>query len=306
MNRWVGALAFVLVSLVASAAAGQEIQLRGPLAGAPSCRHCVQYRVGRLSLAPTYGITLQDDFDRAMFVGLNAQFHVHELLAIGVWGAYAVAHVPTSLTSQIQTTADMSGTNPNVPTGSGFPSQVGQLNWFLSAPQVTLIPLRGKLALFQNIFVDTDFYLFLGLGIIGLTERANYDADNPPPCAGNSNPGPFNQGCRASRIALTATFGVGINFYITHFLSLAVEYRAFPFAWNRSGTDENSASTQCGPGRNMSCAGFPDPLVPRNPPNQTSAGGRFLIDGNDQTFAFNQMINFNINIFLPFEPRTGE
>src|SRR4051812_47233752 len=106
MKRLVGTLAFLGITATASSAMAQEIQLRGPLAGAASCRHCVRYRDGRLQVAPSFGITLQDPYDRAMFVGAQISFHVFDILSIGVYGAYAVAHIPTSLTSQTQTSLE--------------------------------------------------------------------------------------------------------------------------------------------------------------------------------------------------------
>ena len=340
MKRLAGALAFLGVSMAASAAMGQEIQIRGPLANAASCRHCVQYRAGRISLAPTFGLSLQDEYDRTMWVGAQINYHFNDLIAIGAWGGYAVVHSPTSLTSQIRrnaaaggnfegdldglagndnpsdptgfsSTSGWSNSSANIPRGERFNQQVGQMNWFVSVPQLTLIPLRGKLALFQNIFLDTDFYLFAGLAIVGVTERANYDVRTSP--AGVNAPtydGPnglfANQIARSPRVAFTGTFGVGLNFYITHFLSLAVEYRAFPFSWNTSGFDENTTAQRCGADGMHSCSGFPDYQVDRDLRGSTDVGGRFLVNSDDWTFHWNQMINFSLNIFLPTAPRRGE
>jgi len=308
MKRLVGAVAFVGLTAISSAAMAQEIQLRGPLAGAPSCRHCVQYRAGRVSLAPTFGITFQDEFDRTMFAGAQLNYHFNDLIAIGAWGAYGVAHVRTNLTSQVtdRLSGNATGT-PNIPAGGEFPNQIGQLNWFISAPQLTLVPLRGKLSLFQNIFIDTDFYLFGGLGIVGLTERqsAVYDASMDPTQANVPTAASLagNQTARSSRVALTGTFGVGLNFYINRFISLQVEYRAFPFAWNTMGTDESSRANTCGPTGTSSCAGFPDYAVR---PDTNGAGGGFNLDDNDRQFRWNQMVNFGLNFFLPTAPRISD
>jgi outer membrane beta-barrel protein len=307
MKRLVGALAFLGATAAASSAMAQEIQIRGPLANAVSCRHCVEYRTGRVSLSPTFGMTLQDEYDRTMFVGLNAQYHFNEVIALGAWGAFGAIHIPTPLASQIQDRLSMGGSpsTPNIPDGSKFTQQVGQLNWILSVPQLTLVPLRGKLALFQNIFIDTDFYIFGGLGIIGLSERANFP-ENPGGTVGTTpDAGALaaNQVARASRVAFTGTFGVGLNFYITHFLSLAVEYRAFPFSWNTMGTDENSTASTCGVHGTSSCAGFPDYAVPaQGSEGSYRGGGQFVLDANDRAFHWNQMVNFSLSFFLPTAP----
>lgn len=340
MKRLAGALAFLGVTMTAAVAMGQEIQIRGPLANAPSCRRCVLYRAGRLSIAPTFGMSLQDEYDRTLWVGAQINYHFNDLVAIGAWGGLAAAHLPTSLTSAIRRTiggggnaaitesqldqmaanpdanpATMGTRTPNIPRGERFNQQVGQLNWFVSVPQLTVIPLRGKIALFQNIFIDTDFYLFAGLAIVGVTERANYDVNHgrgpgdplAPAVYDNADGLYANQIARSSRVAFTATFGAGLNFYITHFLSLAVEYRAFPFAWNTSGFDENTTASTCGASGSSSCDGFPDYQVDRDirGTNQ-DRGGRFVIDAVDQVFHFNQMVNFSLNVFLPTAPRRGE
>ena len=36
---------------------------------------------------------------------------------------------------------------------------------------------------------------------------------------------------------IAPTFGLGLNFYLNNWLSLGLEYRAFPFASNRAGFD---------------------------------------------------------------------
>jgi outer membrane beta-barrel protein len=319
----------------------QEIQLRGPLAGAPSCRHCIRYRDGRIEVAPTFGITLQDEYDRTMFVGLHASYHIYDVLSIGVWGGYGLIHQQTGLAGQIQSTLAEVDRNceagtagavcrsgsavANIPRGEDFGRQVGQLNWIVSVPEVRIIPLRGKLALFQNIFVDTDFYIFAGLALVGLTERHDFDAQRDPnmpaasdadlrgsqtncPRNGAMNP-PANcreSTSRASRVAVTGTFGVGLNFFINHFISIAVEYRAFPFAWNTAGTDESTTARTCGGAGMTACSTFPDYAVDRDTTMMRNSGGRFLLDENDRSFHWNQMVNFYINVFLPFEPHVGQ
>jgi hypothetical protein len=204
---------------------------------------------------------------------------------------------------------------------SRFYQQTGRMNWILS-PQLTVVPLRGKLALFQNIFLDTDFYIFAGPAFIGVEERANFTPDTTPggadlsameatPTVTSDSRLTDNQIARTSRVAITGSFGVGLNFYVNHFISLAVEYRAFPFAWNTSGTDESSAAQTCGPNGMMSCAGFPDYAVSHQPMTNGNGrdvgpGGQFVLDQNDWAFHWNQMVNFSVTIFLPFQPHIGE
>lgn len=311
MKRWLGAMAFLGATAMASVASGQEIQIRGPLANAPSCRRCVQYRVGRLELSPSFGISLNDDFSRHLTPGLSAQYHPIDILGLGAYFGYGI-NVPTPLTSAIADVPnDMRTRSANVPVGGdAFRQQVGTLNWILAVPQITLIPLRGKMSLFQSLFVDTDFYIFAAPAIIGVTERANFDDPTVTTARGDEPSIIANQTARASRIAFTGTFGVGLNFYVSRFFSLGVEYRAYPFSWNTMGTDENTVATTCGASGMQSCAGNPDYLVdqsvvPGSEPVRT-AGGRFIIDENDRSFRWNQMVNITLNFFLPTQPRIGD
>ena len=182
----------------------------------------------------------------------------------------------------------------SLPSRAFFDQQIGQISW-IAAPQVTFIPLRGKLALFQKLFVDTDFHISLGVGIVGLAERPDVDpatyngncASAPPPVDANGNP-PATDQCvantqtisRASRVAITGTFAAGLTMYFNDFVALDIEWRGIPFAWNTSGTDQGGADT----------GEFPDDVI----------------DENDRIFHFNHMVAIGVSIFLPTEARISE
>jgi hypothetical protein len=326
MKRWVGALAFVGASAVASSAMAQEVQISGPLAGAPSCRRCVQYRSQRFVLSPSFGITLQDDFQRAMVIGLQASYHFNDVIGLGFYAGYAAIQIPTPLAAATAAYGGLpSPSDPamrmnefrpsyNVPDQAQFTRQLGRLGLILGLPQLTVTPLRGKLALFQNVFIDADVSVFAAPALVLVEERRSFDAfredgsgsgqvlpiTDPDVLASQTN--------RATRPAFTGMFGAGFNFYINRFLSISFEYRAFPFAWNTSGTDENSTAMTCGDNTMQSCAGSPDYLVRPmgNAPSTGSPGGRFILDANDRSFRFNQMVNFSFNIFPQTQPRISE
>jgi hypothetical protein len=325
MKRWIGAVAFLGATAVASSAMAQEIQIRGPLAGAASCRRCVQYRAGRVIISPSFGITLQDDFNRAMVPGFNLQYHFNDIFGIGLYAGYAAIQIPTSLADNARRYAGLmdpmggAATNLfrpsfNVPTQENFISQLGTMGFILALPQLSVTPLRGKFALFQNVFVDADISIFAAPALVLVTERRDFDQLDPQSsmlsAAGSQRVLDSQVGAnsRSTRPAFTGMFGAGFNFYINRFLSFSVEYRAFPFAWNTSGTDENTTARTCGGNGMQSCAGSPDYLV--SPMNNTVAmgqpGGRFVLDSNDRTSRWNQMVNFSFNIFLPTAPRVSD
>lgn len=304
MKRLLAPLVLAGVALATSPAAAQEIQLRGPLAGARSVARLVQYRQSRFALTPTFGITLQDEFSRELLVGLRGEYHFTDWLGVGFWGAFAPAHIDTSLTDQI--TARSPGGTFNVPRANQFTNQVGRRN-FLFDLHVSFVPLRGKFALFQNLVADTDFYILAGVAFVGLEERADVTLRSSSSYATDYLSGSQRQSAeqiqnainasqtaRASRIAIAPTVGFGINFYLNRFVSIGFEYRIMPFSWNRSGTDEDSANT---PGVSDTVANYFQSDVRRR---------LGVIDSNDRSMTMNQIVNFGVTFFLPTQPRIGQ
>lgn len=243
------------LALPSGQASAQEVQVTGPLAGAPAVHHMRIYRQNRLQIAPVIGMTLQEPFRRSMILGMQLQYFLTDWLGIGVWGAYAGVGFDTNLTSNIQSQGVTTERNQlSLPSRENFPKQVGEITG-IGALQMTFVPLRGKLALFQRLFVDTDFYIFGGLGFVGLQERSNIAAST---CTGMSTITAQNQcfldsqTARSNRMTLSPTFGAGLTAYFTDWFGVAVEWRGFYFKMNDMGTDEAGA----GPGGN-----FPDGVI---------------------------------------------
>ena len=107
-----------------------------------------------------------------------------------------------------------------------------------------------------------------GGALVGIQERSNCGGSGQTSCAA---PGSFSL---QSTNKLAPTFGVGFDFFGGNWWSLSVEYRALPFSWNRSGFDTRGS----GPGGN-----FPDQKI----------------DGQDDTFRWNQFVTVSIGIYFP-------
>src|SRR5262245_53873814 len=91
-----------LASLAAtSRAEAQEIQLTGPLAGAPAVRKMRLHRQGRFELAPGVSFTLLDQYERTILPGVRATYHFTDWFGIGVWGGFGVQSA-TGLTNELQ------------------------------------------------------------------------------------------------------------------------------------------------------------------------------------------------------------
>lgn len=268
----------------------QELYLTGPLAGAPAVRKLRLYRQTRFEIAPAVSFTLLDEYQRTILIGGRLQFNFTDWLAIGGWGGWGGIRLPTALTDNIQgvnetrqsqvsgctggaddapgcTGALLTKRLTAVNLGSDLKDQLGGIDW-VAAPQITLTPFRGKLALFQSIYLDTDLYISAGPAFVGLTERKNCN-----PCV--------NQFDTASRTAIAPTFAVGLSFYVNKWSALGFEYRGLPFAWNIGGFD--------------TAGGGKDNEFPDN-----------KIDDADQRFRFNQMMTISYNFYLPTQYKVSE
>jgi hypothetical protein len=304
MRRFLTVLAVLLgICAAGGVANAQEIQLTGPLAGAPAVRQLRLHRQNRLEVAPTVSFTLLDEYQRTILVGGKLNYNITDWVAIGAWGAFGAVHTTTGLTDHIQEVTQVrrgdpaNGGEANSPPdnisinnrltqasiGNPFKDQLGKID-YVFAPQITLVPFRGKLAIFQKIFVDTDAYIFGGPAFVGLTERADCAADTAGsiPCdQGQAGDGdPYKKGTK-NRTALTGTFGLGLTFYMGKFMSLGLEWRALPFAWNTGGFDTRGA----------------DP------------GGRFpdrKIDDKDRAFKFNQLLSVSLGFYFPTLLKSSE
>jgi hypothetical protein len=271
----------------------QEILLTGPLAGAPAVRKLKLYRQGRFEVAPAFSFTLLDEYQRQIFVGARLNYNLTDWLAIGVWGGFSPGpfKITTALAENIQTvnrlriqenTVRNQGGQESTTTyqvarrnlGQDFTKQLGTIDW-IAAPQITLVPFRGKIAIFQSIYADTDLYFFVGPAFVGVKERGDCSAKAGVTC---DQPGSF---ALKSRTAIAPTFGLGLSFYVNKWNAFGFEWRAVPFARNTGGFDNHG--------------GDPDGRFPDN-----------KIDSADREFKFNQMVTVSYGFYFPTMYRQSE
>jgi outer membrane beta-barrel protein len=277
-----------LAALLAPTAHAQEIEVKGPLAGAPAVIGMRVYREMRFQVQLQATMTLQDEYSRTILGGGQLMFHPTDWLGIGVWGGFALAHIDTYLTDQVQGKGQTNEVNVlSLPNARNFPNQIAHINW-MASPQVAFIPLRGKLGIFEKLFIDTDFYLIGGVAFAGLEERAAVETDQFTSCknmgagsAGGNLAAQITcfsrtQGNKTSRSTIAPTFGVGLSLYMADFLAMTIEWRAMPFAWNTSGTDEAGDSR----------GDFPDDKI----------------NEKDRLSHFNHMLTLGFAFYLPTEP----
>jgi len=305
-----------LALLAPAEASAQEILLTGPLKGAGAVHDLRLYRKGRLEIAPSASFTLLDEYMRQILVGARITYNLTDFLAIGAWGGFSpeALKFPAGLVDKIQTVneqrqqenADQLNGNPPqqadlqnrltaLNLGNNFEDQLGSIDWIV-APQVTFVPFRGKIALFQSIYIDSDLYFFAGPALVGVNERADCAGVNSTLTGGCSSSRPSGvddpEGVEinipnaetypmASRVAIAPTFGLGFTFYINKWAGLGFEWRATPFSRNTGGFDNHGT----GPDND-----FPDNKV----------------NSDDRDLKLNQMLSVSFNIYLPFEYQVSE
>lgn len=282
----------------------QEILLTGPLAGAPAVRKLRLYREARFEFAPAATFTLLDEYQRTILLGARLTYNFTDWLGFGAWAAYGGAiQLPTHLSEEIQTVNRFRKTQePNslsnrltaVNLGQNFEDQLGSIDWVV-APQITLVPFRGKIALFQSIYIDSDLYFFAGPAIAGVTERADCNGTASTLQGGCSSERPSGVSNAdgvipipnaetfptAKRVAIAPTFGLGFTFYVNRWNALGFEWRAVPFSRNTGGFDNHGGGPD---------ADFPDQQV----------------DSDDRDLKLNQMLSVSWNFYLPLDYQVSE
>jgi hypothetical protein len=289
-KRWAITSAATLLLSTVSLASAQEIEVQGPLAGAPAVIGLRDYRQMRLQLQLHAAVTLEDEYSRAISGGGQLMFHFVDWLGIGAWGSYSLFDVDVDLTEQVMTKGQTNEVNVlSLPSARNFDKQIARIKWVV-APQLSFIPLRGKLGVFEKLFVDTDFYVAGGVAFVGLQERAPVTETQFNACrtkgqtAGVSGSLQAQVACfgetqaqRQDRVAIAPTFALGLSLYFSNWVAMTLEWRGMPFAWNTSGTDESGDAA----------GDFPDDVI----------------DEKDRLNHFNHMFTLGLAFYLPTEPR---
>jgi len=145
-----GCAALVSAVSFATVANAQEIQLTGPLAGAPAVRQLRLHRAGRFEVAIGSSFTLLDQYLRTAMPGGTLTYHFTDWIGIGVFGGYGLQY-NAGLTDELQSKA-VTGYNcaarpwtsacqltaVNLTHGSLVNDQFAHITWMV-APQVVAV-----------------------------------------------------------------------------------------------------------------------------------------------------------------------
>src|SRR5262245_28238874 len=151
------------VGLPAVAAAQDSKERRSPLADAPAIRKRVELREHRFEAGAGFGTTIAQDFYHAVMVNARLGFHINAWLAIAGIGAFNLTpgfktSFHDTLTTVLPASKQPMDRAPTLAEAQSSMNKIGQA----FAVQAELIPFTGKFALFSKLFMNYDFYGFIG------------------------------------------------------------------------------------------------------------------------------------------------
>ena len=201
---------------------------------------------GRFEFAPLFESTINADFRHIIGGGAKLEYHLGDILSIGVIGVGSTA-LNTGLVKKIEPTLETT-VDPATrePSRDEFMTRLNSMPLH-GAGYVSVTPWYGKLAAFSQAYVAFDFYFQAGVAFAQLksdcptnicndpapgmpTNNGMTPADNNP----NNDP-PLNSGGR-----LGLYLGGGIHVFLNDFIALDLTIRDYAFSDNPSGADFNA------------------------------------------------------------------
>ncbi|HSS00068.1 MAG TPA: outer membrane beta-barrel domain-containing protein [Kofleriaceae bacterium] len=238
----------VLAVLAVSAEVYAEGRRQNTLATDVAVRRRRLLVKNRFELAPLFESTINADFRHIVGGGAKLEYHLGDMLSIGVVGVYSTA-LDTKLVDKIRPTLEMtSDPKTREPSQAEFMDRLNKMPLH-GAAYVSLTPWYGKLAAFSQAYVAFDFYFQAGLSFAqlksdcptnvcndnGLSHLDPGTGDTIPPDNNPNNDRPLNDG---NRIGLY--LGGGIHVFLNDFLALDMTVRDYAFTDNPSGADFNA------------------------------------------------------------------
>lgn len=243
----VAALAALAAPIVVDISDAHAERRENGLRADKAVRHRRLLVKGRFEFAPLFESTINADFRHIIGGGAKLEYHLGDMLSIGVIGVGSTA-LDTGLVKKIEPTLETT-VDPDTrePSRDEFMTRLNSMPLH-GAAYVSLTPWYGKLAAFSQAFVAFDFYFQAGVAFAQLQSdcptnicndthpgvpdpnNAMVPADNNP----NNDP-PLNSGGRAGLY-----LGGGIHVFLNDFVALDLTVRDYAFTDNPSGADFNA------------------------------------------------------------------
>lgn len=242
-------LLLATVGVLALASSAYAERRQNGLADDVAVRHRRLLVKGRFELAPLFESTINADFRHIVGGGAKLEYHLGDMLSIGVIGVGSTA-IDTGLVKKIKPTLEgMADPATREPSLTEFESHLNSMPVH-GAAYVSLTPWYGKLAAFSQAYVAFDFYFQVGVSFAQLksscaatvcTDKApgkstmGANGDTIPPDNNPNNDPPLNDGSR-----LGLYLGGGIHVFLSDFIALDLTVRDYAFSDNPSGADFNA------------------------------------------------------------------
>lgn len=199
----------------------------------------------RFEFTPLFESTINADFRHIIGGGAKLEYHLGDMLSIGVVGVGATA-LNTGLVSKIEPTLeDTADSTTREPSRDEFMTRLNSMP-FHGAGYVSITPWYGKLAAFSQAFVAFDFYFQAGVSFAQLksdcpTTVCTDTSPGMPDAMGNApDQNPNNDPALNSGSRLGLYLGGGIHVFLNDFLALDLTVRDYAFTDNPSGADFNA------------------------------------------------------------------
>ena len=192
-------LSALLLALLPSAAwsagiTGPKKSALEKLEEGDAVRERVMLRGGRFSVAPAFGFTLNDPFQRNLMFGGQLGYHITDSFGLGAT-VLAGAALDTGLAEEIKST--------RAEKAKGGFSNVS----LLGSVDVEYVPLSGKLALFGRQVMNYDFHVLGGVGGAKVSGAGDLDS-----------------------FAIAPVLGLGMRTFILQWLDVNVELRDYLYS----------------------------------------------------------------------------
>lgn len=235
------------VGVLALASSAYAERRTNSLATDVAVRHRRLLVKNRFELAPLFESTINADFRHIVGGGVKLEYHLGDMLSIGIIGVGSTA-IDTGLVKKIKPTLETSTDNATrEPSLAEFNAHLNSMPVH-GAAYVSLTPWYGKLAAFSQAFVAFDFYFQAGLSYASLKSDCPTTICSDPAPGMSSGPGgmnppdnnpnnddPLNDGSR-----LGLYLGGGIHVFLSDFIALDLTIRDYAFSDNPSGADFNA------------------------------------------------------------------
>lgn len=226
-----------------------EERRRNDLHEQPAVRHRLLLVAKRLELTPLFEGSINADFRHFVGVGLKAEYHLSDMFSVGALGVYSGA-LDTGLVDKIvPTLPDTPVADSREPSKDQFLAHLNKMPLH-GAAYVSVTPWYGKIAAFEAVFFNFDFYFQAGVSFAqlesscpvslcddpapgkGRPDPMNPTGDPLPPDLNPRNDAPLNSGSR-----IGAYLGGGIHVFLNDFIALDLTVRDYLFMDNPSGAD---------------------------------------------------------------------